>query len=122
MSVAVRFVNSRPGVPLATKAPWPDFVPGNPGVASVLRRKSLDASAENPGGVETVIASGVQSKTVIARSEATKQSIVAVALAVDCFAALAMTEAIAYPLHFSTIRRIQTRLRDLAAAFRARFA
>ena len=98
MSVAVRFVNSQPGVPLATKAPWPDFVPGNPGVASVLRRKSLDASAENPGGVETVIASGVQSKTVIARSEATKQSIVAVALAVDCFAEPVIGRAFAPPV------------------------
>jgi hypothetical protein len=32
---------------------------------------------------------------VIARSEATKQSIVTTALAVDCFASLAMTEALA---------------------------
>jgi hypothetical protein len=93
MSVAVRFVNSQPGVPLATKAPWPDFVPGNPGVASGLRRKSLDASRSG-----AVIASGVQSKTVIARSEATKQSIVAVALAVDCFAEPVIGRAFARPV------------------------
>src|SRR5258705_13814057 len=68
-----------------------------------------------PPGVETVIASGVGSKTVIARSEATKQSIVTVALAVDCFASLAMTEAQACPLHFSNSIAQQTRLRDLAA-------
>jgi hypothetical protein len=67
-------------------------------------------------------ASGVGSKTVIARSEATKQSIVIVALAVDCFASLAMTEALACPLHISNSHTLrQTRLRDLAAALRASF-
>jgi hypothetical protein len=69
-----------------------------------------------------VPASGVGSKTVIARSEATKQSIVTVALAVDCFAALAMTEAPARPFQISNNIAQQTYLRDLAAALRASFA
>jgi len=42
-----------------------------------------------------VIASGIGLETVIARSEATKQSIVTVVLAVDCFASLAMTVGVA---------------------------
>jgi hypothetical protein len=79
-------------------------------------------NSRDTGGVETVIASSVGSKTVIARSEATKQSIVTVALAVDCFASLAMTEALACPLHISNSHTLrQTRLRDLAAALRASF-
>jgi len=40
---------------------------------------------------KVVIASGIGLEIVIARSEATKQSIITVALAVDCFASLAMT-------------------------------
>jgi hypothetical protein len=54
--------------------------------------------AETPRGVETVIASGVGSKPVIARSEATKQSIVTTALAVDCFAEPVIGRAFARPV------------------------
>jgi hypothetical protein len=45
--------------------------------------------------LDIVIASGIGLETVIARSEATKQSIVTIALAVDCFASLAMTVSVA---------------------------
>jgi hypothetical protein len=48
--------------------------------------------------LDTVIASGVGSKTVIARSEATKQSIVTIALAVDCFAEPVIGRAFARPV------------------------
>ncbi|MEA2824843.1 MAG: hypothetical protein QOF03_1325, partial [Alphaproteobacteria bacterium] len=41
--------------------------------------------------LDVVIASGIGLETVIARSEATKQSIVTLSLAMDCFASLAMT-------------------------------
>jgi len=55
-------------------------------------------------------------KVVIARSEATKQSIITVALAVDCFASLAMTVVVA------SLLAMTARLRDLAARFRPSFA
>jgi hypothetical protein len=55
-------------------------------------------------------------EVVIARSEATKQSIITVALAVDCFASLAMTVVVA------SLLAMTARLRDLAARFRPSFA
>ena len=90
--------------------------------------------AETPGDVETVIASGVGSKTVIARSEATltviaseaKQSISPRKERVDCFVACAPRNDghdFRSPCHrpycftFQTARRVPTRLRDLAAGF-----
>jgi hypothetical protein len=45
---------------------------------------------------QTAIASGMGLETVIAGSEATKQSIITIALAVDCFASLAMTVSVAF--------------------------
>ena len=45
--------------------------------------------------VEIVFATSIGLGTVIARSDATKQSIVTVAPAVDCFASLAMTVSVA---------------------------
>jgi hypothetical protein len=88
--------------------------------------------AETPGDVETVIASGVGSKTVIARSEATltviaseaKQSISPRKERVDCFVACAPRNDRhdfrspghrPYGFTFQTARRVPTRLRDLAA-------
>ena len=55
-------------------------------ISKVLDRASRHSGLRR-GPIMTIDAS-----TVIARSEATKQSIVTVALAVDCFASLAMTE------------------------------
>src|SRR5258707_4484408 len=66
-----------------------------------------------------VIASGIGLETVIARSEATKQSIVTVVLAVDCFASLAMTVGVASLLAMTATPNTTPRSRG---AMRPRFA
>jgi len=67
--------------------------------------------------LDVVIASGIGLETVIARSEATKQSIVTVVLAVDCFASLAMTVGVASLLAMTANTASRSRRR-----LRARFA
>jgi ethanolamine utilization microcompartment shell protein EutL len=53
--------------------------------------RDVNDKPRSRGVLDTPHARGMTTLDVIARSEATKQSIVTVALAVDCFASLAMT-------------------------------